>query len=114
MRFRSKWIGSRKIIQGQHTMASKGGLREFLENHKADGVWTHTSLAGGKYFVGEDAITQFYELYAEAILDQDKQYLTERSTDIGPLRIDFDFIYPADIKTHLHTRIRLSNLHLST
>jgi len=104
MRFRSKWIGPRKIIQGQHTMASKSGLREFLDNHKADGVWTHTSLAGGKYFVGEDAITQFYELYAEAILDQDKQYLTERSTDIGPLRIDFDFIYPADVKNHLHTQ----------
>ena len=85
-------------------MASKGGLREFLENHKADGVWTHTSLAGGKYFIGEDAINQFYELYAEAILDQDKQYLTERSTDIGPLRIDFDFIYPPEIKTHLHTQ----------
>jgi P4 family phage/plasmid primase-like protien len=101
---RSKRITWRKIIQHQHTMASKGGLREFLENHKADGVWTHTSLAGGKYFIGEDAINQFYELYAEAILDQDKQYLTERSTDIGPLRIDFDFIYPPEIKTHLHTQ----------
>jgi len=85
-------------------MATKGGLRDFLDNHKADGIWTHTSLAGGSYFIGEDAITQFYELYAEAILDQDKQYLTERSTDIGPLRIDFDFIYPPDIKTHLHTQ----------
>jgi len=85
-------------------MASKGSLREFLENHQSDGVWTHTSLAGGKYFIGEDDIPKFYELYVESIIDQEKQYLVEKSTEIGPLRIDFDFIYSRDVDKHLHTR----------
>ena len=85
-------------------MASKGSLREFLENHQSDGSWTHTSLAGGKYFIGEDDIPKFYELYVESIVDQEKQYLVEKSTEIGPLRIDFDFIYSRDVDKHLHTR----------
>lgn len=85
-------------------MASKGSLREFLENHQSDGSWTHTSLAGGKYFIGEDDIPKFYELYVESIMDQEKQYLVEKSTEIGPLRIDFDFIYERSHDKHLHTR----------
>lgn len=85
-------------------MASKGGLREFLENHKADGAFTHTSIAGGKYFIGEDAIDQFYDLYVNEIQDGEKQYLTEKPSRIGPLRIDFDFIYAPEIKTHQHTQ----------
>jgi P4 family phage/plasmid primase-like protien len=85
-------------------MANKSNLREFLDNHKADGVYTHTSLAGGKYFIPQEDMTKFYDLYVESILDQEKQYLTEKTTDIGPLRIDFDFIYNREITTHQHTR----------
>jgi P4 family phage/plasmid primase-like protien len=85
-------------------MANKGSLREFLDNHQTDGVWTHTSLAGGKYFIGEDDIPKFYELYIESITDQEKQYIVEKSTEIGPLRIDFDFIYERSHDKHLHTR----------
>lgn len=85
-------------------MTSKGSLREFLENHQSDGSWTHTSLAGGKYFIGEDDIPKFYELYVESIMDQEKQYLVEKSSEIGPLRIDFDFIYERSHDKHLHTR----------
>ena len=84
-------------------MAQKGNLHDFLESHKTDGVWTHTSLIGGKYFVGEDDLKQFYDLYTESILDQDKQFLTEKNTDIGPPRVDFDFIYEKDVTKHLHT-----------
>lgn len=79
-------------------------LQQFLDNHKADGVWTHTSLKGGKYFIPDDHKDLFYELYVESIRDQEKQYLTEKSTDIGPLRVDFDFIYNPDVTKHLHTR----------
>jgi len=90
-------------------MANKGSLREFLDNHQTDGVWTHTSLAGGKYFIGEDDIPKFYELYVESIMDQEKQYLVEKSTEIGPLRIDFDFIYERSHDKHLHTREQVSS-----
>jgi P4 family phage/plasmid primase-like protien len=85
-------------------MASKGSLREFLDAHQSEEVWTHTSLAGGKYFIGEDDIPKFYELYVETIIDQEKQYIVEKSTDIGPLRIDFDFIYERSVSKHQHTR----------
>ena len=78
-------------------------LAEFLNGHRADDVFTHGSMAGGKYFIPEDDIEKFYNLYCESIIDQEKQYLTESPTDVGPLRIDFDFIYPKDVKTHQHT-----------
>jgi hypothetical protein len=85
-------------------MANTGNLREFLDSHRAEGVWTHTALNGGKYFIPDDDLPRFYELYTESILDQEKQYLTEKCTEIGPLRIDFDFIYEREIQTHQHTR----------
>jgi len=90
-------------------MSSKVELRKFLEAHPAEGVWTHTSLAGGKYFIPEDDKDRFYELYVESILDGDHQYLTEKSTEIGPLRIDFDFIYDTEVKKHLHTQEQTIN-----
>lgn len=85
-------------------MAQRGNLREFLENHKADSLWTHTSLAGGKFFIPQEDMGKFYDLYVESILDQEKQYLVEKTTDIGPLRIDFDFIYSREVTSHQHTR----------
>jgi P4 family phage/plasmid primase-like protien len=91
-------------------MSEKLTLRNFLENHKSDGTWTHTSLAGGKYFIGEDDIKTFYDLYTESIMDQEKQYIVEKSTDVGPLRIDFDFIYDRDKASdkHLHTKTQVT------
>lgn len=84
-------------------MAQKGNLREFLENHKADAIWTHTSLMGGKFFIPQEDMNRFYDLYVESILDQEKQYLVEKTTEIGPLRIDFDFIYSREVTAHQHT-----------
>ena len=85
-------------------MSQSISLQQFLDNHKGDGVWTHTSLKGGKYFIPDDHKDQFYELYVESIRDQEKQYIVEKSTDIGPLRVDFDFIYGNEVTKHLHTR----------
>ena len=85
-------------------MADKTNLRDFLESHKTDGIWTHTSLIGGKYFVSEDDNPMFYDLYVESILDQEKQFLVEKNTEIALARIDFDFIYGKDVVKHLHTQ----------
>ena len=82
-------------------------LQQFLDNHKADGLWTHTSLKGGKYFIPNEHKDQFYELYVEEIINQEKQYLTEKSSDIGPLRVDFDFIYGNEVTKHLHTQAQV-------
>jgi P4 family phage/plasmid primase-like protien len=96
-------------ISINYGMSSKDKLREFLDNHKADGIWTHTSLAGGSYFIPEDDLPRFYELYIETITDQEKLYLTEKSSDIGPLRIDFDFVYSREVEKHLHTRDQVTS-----
>lgn len=86
-------------------MDNKGTLREFLDANRSEGVWTHTALNGGKFFIPDEKLDQFYALYTESILDQEKQYLTEKCTEIGPLRVDFDFIYTdMNIKAHQHTR----------
>lgn len=79
-------------------------LHDFLECHKADSVWTHTSLKGGKYFIPDEHKDQFYDLYVDAWKDDNRHYLVEKSSDIGPLRIDFDFIYANDVRKHLHTQ----------
>jgi len=85
-------------------MENRGSLREFLDSHPAQGVWTHTALNGGKYFIPDEELPKFYSLYTESILDQEKQYLTEKCTEIGPLRVDFDFIYDTSVTKHQHTR----------
>ena len=74
-------------------MESKKRLQNFLDNHRGDGVISHTSMDKGKYFIPEDEMTDFYTLYVEAIKDDARLYLTEKPREIGPLRIDFDFIY---------------------
>jgi P4 family phage/plasmid primase-like protien len=88
-------------------MAQNISLQQFLENHKADGLWTHTSLKGGKYFIPDEHKDQFYDLYVESIKDQEKQYLVEKTSDIGPLRIDFDFVYGNEVAKHLHTQAQV-------
>lgn len=85
-------------------MTHKSSLREFLDSHKTDGASSHTSMNGGNYFIGEDDLDQFYDLYSESILDGEKQFITEKSTTIGPCRVDFDFLYEKDVAKHLHTQ----------
>jgi len=90
-------------------MSQNMNLQQFLDVHKADSIWTHTSLKGGKYFISDEDKDQFYELYVESIRDQEKQYLTEKTSEIGPLRVDFDFIYQdLELKRHLHTTDEVS------
>jgi len=80
-------------------------IDDFLQASKSEGAFTHTSLNGGKYFIKEEDMSKFYDLYYESVfLDQNKHYLVEKNTHIGALRVDFDFIYESDIKTHQHTQ----------
>jgi P4 family phage/plasmid primase-like protien len=79
-------------------------LQKFLVNAQSTTQFTHTGLKGGKYWIPDDKVDQFYDLYSEWILDGHPAFLVEKNTEIGSLRIDFDFIYTSDIKTHQHTR----------
>jgi len=97
-------------------MAEIKSLHEFLNNpaRQASGSnRTHTSLIGGRsggtgsYFITEDDRPKFYELYVDSLeVLQEKLYLTERCSDVGPLRIDFDFIYDesTQVNKHLHSQ----------
>ncbi len=87
-------------------MAEFKSLYAFLSAHTTDSAITHTSMKGGKYFIPEDKLDQFYTLYVDAHEDRDYSnfYLTEKPTTIGPLRVDLDFIYEVDVKEHKHTR----------
>lgn len=85
-------------------MAQHSSLHKFLDTHKADGKSTHTSMQGGSYFIGDDEMDLFYDLYFKALRRHDKQFLVEKSTPVGPCRVDFDFIYAKDVTKHLHTR----------
>ena len=93
-------------------MGSKEILREFLVAHAVPkgSPWTHTSLSPAEsYFISEDDIPKFHELYVEAINDDEKLHLVEKSTDISPLRVDFDFAYSdLKLKKHLHTKDQVS------
>lgn len=87
-------------------MAGKLDLQKFLAMNTSTSAteFTHTGLKGGKYWIPEDKLDQFYDLYCEWILDGNKAYLVEKNTAVGCPRIDFDFIYDSSVKTHQHTR----------
>lgn len=85
-------------------------LHDFLQVNISQGNFTHTSLNGGKYFIKQEDFETFYKLYYESVFeDRDKQYLSEKNTHIGCMRIDFDFIYEKEIKTHQHTQEQVLN-----
>jgi len=91
-------------------MAQPTNLRDFLNANKGDSAYTHLSLSGGKYFIKQEDMNLFYDLYMEAILDGETPHLVEKNTNpIGALRIDFDFIYDTDIKTHQHTKEQITS-----
>lgn len=85
-------------------MANKITLHKFLEDNKSETVVTHTSMKGGKYFIPDDKLDQFYDLYVESILNDNVHYLVEKPTSIGPLRVDLDFIYDGVVDKHQHTQ----------
>jgi P4 family phage/plasmid primase-like protien len=90
-------------------MTERMSLREFLNANKSDGVFTHTGLKGGKFFIKDEDHIRFYDLYTESILDGDHVHLVEKNTQIGSLRVDFDFIYKPDVTAHQHTREQVVN-----
>jgi P4 family phage/plasmid primase-like protien len=83
-------------------------LIAFLQANKSENVFTHLSFRGGKYFIKDEDLQTFYDLYYESVFeDHNPEFLVEKNTPIGCLRVDFDFIYDSEIKTHQHTQDQL-------
>jgi P4 family phage/plasmid primase-like protien len=59
------------------------------------------------YFINEDDYDEFLTLYCEELSNMNKQYLTERGTSIGQLRVDLDFKYDGDVRDNLHTQAQV-------
>ena len=83
-----------------------------LKYSTAKRVHTHTRIGsqkgetpivyGGKYFISDDDIKEFYEEYYKQTFDGNKiimqEFLTEKQyLSIGPICVDLDFRYPYEI-----------------
>ena len=93
-------------------MSAAGGLMNFLEKKKVTGAnepHTHLILPPNpaKYFIGDDDLQEFYELYHEYVaVWNNKIALVEAPYPaLGPCKVDLDFLYEGDTPgPNLHTR----------
>lgn len=66
--------------------------------------YTHINYGKGtKWFIDDDDLPRFLELYCSEVKHK-SQYITERQTRIGHLRVDLDFKYEGVVEDHRHTR----------
>lgn len=98
-------------------------FNEFLSMHIATNntTITHTQIPGpansgikgGKYSIPDEKLCEFYRLYYDYVFGNPRKncYLTEcqRKTG-GPLLIDLDFKYAADIKDRQHNSDHISDI----
>jgi len=92
-------------------MSAAGGLLQFLEKKKVTGageLHTHQTLppAPAKFFIGEDDLQEFYELYHEYVeVWNNKIPLVESPHPaLGLCKVDLDFLYEPGTTANLHTR----------
>jgi P4 family phage/plasmid primase-like protien len=95
------------------TMNQYSGLTDFLIKHNgknAQGVFTHTRIGdndkiyGGSYCITPEELPTFYQLYCDHIfIKGQREYLTEKQIENGPLLVDLDFRYNHEVDTRQHT-----------
>ena len=68
-------------------------------------LYTHTSMGKplGSYYIQNENLSTFYELYQKAIMSGQSLHITEKHEDIGPVIIDLDFKYDIEVTTRQHT-----------
>ena len=76
--------------------------RKVTENGKPFTLWSFENK--NKWFLNEDDLPEFYQLYCEDLENTVPRYFTEKSTAVGQLRVDLDFKYAGEVKSHKHTR----------
>jgi len=95
-------------------MSAAGGLINFLERKRvtvAGETHTHMTsglgpLGSGKYFIGDDDLDEFYNLYYHYFgIHGHKFWMIEAPYPaLGPCRVDLDFLYPPGTDKNLHTQ----------
>lgn len=79
----------------------KRKLVDFLNVMKSvkESSFTHTSITmpTGSFYIKNDDIDNFYDLYKTAMSNGCELFLTEKHRDISPVLIDFDFRFDASV-----------------
>lgn len=76
--------------------------RKVTEKDKPFNLWSFDNKR--KWFIHEDDRLEFYRLYCADLRKSIPQFLTERSTPIGQMRVDLDFKYEGHVEEHKHTQ----------
>ena len=97
-------------------------FKEFLVKHSAKtspgSSFTHTRIGdkelniyGGAYVVPKEDLSVFHSLYYDHVfVKNNKEYLTEKQIENGPLVVDFDFRYSHDTETRQHTKEHIQDM----
>ena len=97
-------------------------LKEFLVKHSAKtnlgSPFTHTRIGdkelniyGGSYVIPKEDLPVFYELYYDHVfIKNNREYLTEKQIENGPMAVDFDFRYSHDVETRQHSNEHIQDM----
>ena len=97
-----------RFLQGTGKQSDSGKKRDGRRAEAGTGEGTHNFMMGGtvsgSYVVDEDDEPEFYRLYCDHLRQYGYLTMTEKSTRIGAMRVDLDFIYGKEVEEHQHTR----------
>lgn len=92
-----------KFLNGDPT-AREGKDRDGRQVTESGKPYTHIDYGKKiKWFIDGDDLPRFLELYCSEVKHK-SQYITERQTRIGHLRVDLDFKYEGVVEEHKHTQ----------
>ena len=81
--------------------------RKVTEKDKPFTLWSFDNKT--KWFIDDDDRDEFLKLYCADLRKCVPQYLTERSTPIGQIRVDLDFKYEGRVEEHKHTAAQVQS-----
>jgi len=97
-------------------------LKDFLVKHSAKAnlgaQFTHTRIGdkelniyGGAYVIPKEDLSLFHGLYYDHVfVKNNKEYLTEKQIENGPMAVDFDFRYSHDVEARQHTKEHIQDM----
>jgi P4 family phage/plasmid primase-like protien len=97
------------------------GLTDFLIKHNGKNNInniTHTRIGdtdlkiyGGSYAINSDELPTFYRLYCDHIfVKKQKEFLTEKQIENGPILVDLDFRYDYAVDERQHTKEHIDDI----